>query len=247
MGERWFLPKCEKSGSVILPKSIFHLSKEAMPWKTMVELFSPPEIHCQGDGEGLEEATAAAHARRVCGHGTFHSPAVVVQHGCVTSQAFRSSSFICSAGSAAKEIKELIWIKNPAKKKLFLAQIGFLTSLPQDSINSCAHTPQKGNTMVGRNKAGGGKRKLFKPAYRNAHHMAQGHSVAQWVILLSLSRLTLPSLAGLPLPAGFSLFDHVQNQEHKAINTRPEASAYPRALLSPAILLPACLPACAHL
>lgn len=97
-----FFQSVRTVGSAVLSKAIFHLSKEAMPRKNIAELFSPPEIHCQRDGEDLEEAAEAAHARHVWGHGTFHSPAVAVQHGCVTNQAFRSSSFICSAGSAAK-------------------------------------------------------------------------------------------------------------------------------------------------
>lgn len=115
-----------------------------------------------------------------------------------------------------------------------------MTSFPQDSTNSRAHTPQEGQYNDGKKWS---RRKLFKPALlhkRNAHHIAQGHSVAQQVIP--------PSFMGDTSQFGWSpsackllpLWSCAEPRAHT--HARPQPSAYPHALLSPAILLPPLLP-----
>lgn len=90
---------------------------------------------------------------------------------------------------------------------LFLAQGSFMTSFPQDSTNSRAHTPQEGQYN---DRKKWSRRKLLKPVLllkRNAHHIAQGLLVAQQVILPSFMDDTLqfPGLVSLSLQASPSL------------------------------------------
>lgn len=97
-----FFQSVRTEGCAVLLKAISNLSKGAVPRKRwlssfLIQRYPAREIERMGR-KPLWLPTPG----KWRGTGTLHSPALVVQPGCVTSKAFRSSSFSCSAGCAAK-------------------------------------------------------------------------------------------------------------------------------------------------
>lgn len=92
-----FLQSVRTEGSAILPKAISHLGKGAVPRKKDGRVLPSSRDTLPGRLRGCEGSPCGCPCT-----GMLRSPAPVVRPGCVTSKAFRSSSFSCSAGCAAK-------------------------------------------------------------------------------------------------------------------------------------------------